>query len=63
MKSKNIILVVIVVILITLSIFTITILKNKFSNAKNDTFKNTTMRDREYSNIVYDINGNPIDNL
>ena len=60
MKSKNIILVVIVVILITLSIFTITILKNKFSNY---TFKNTTMRDREYSNIVYDINGNPIDNL
>lgn len=63
MVKKSIILIIIIVVLLTLSIFIITILENKSNDTGNNTDKNITMKDREYSNIVYDIDGNPIDNL
>lgn len=63
MVKKSIILIIAIVVLLTLSIFIITILENKSNDTGNNTDKNITMKDREYSNIVYDINGNPIDNL
>ena len=63
MVKKSIILIIIIVVLLTLSIFIITILENKSNDTGNNTDKNITMEDREYSNIVYDIDGNPIDNL
>ena len=63
MVKESIILIIIIVVLLTLSIFIITILENKSNDTGNNTDKNITMEDREYSNIVYDIDGNPIDNL
>lgn len=63
MVKKSIILIIAIVVLLTLSIFIITILENKSNDTGNNTDKNITMEDREYSNIVYDIDGNPIDNL
>lgn len=63
MVKKSIILIIAIVVLLTLSIFIITILENKSNDTGNNTDKNITMKDREYSNIVYDIDGNPIDNL
>lgn len=63
MVKESIILIIIIVVLLTLSIFIITILENKSNDTGNNTDKNITMKDREYSNIVYDIDGNPIDNL
>ena len=63
MRKKSIILIISIVVLRTFSIFTITIFKNKFNDAKSNATKNTTMKKLEYSNILYDINGNPIDDL
>ena len=63
MVKESIILIIIIVVLLTLSIFIITILENKSNDTGNNTDKNITMKDREYSNIVYDIDGNSIDNL
>lgn len=63
MVKKSIILIIAIVVLLTLSIFTIIFLENKSNDTGNNTDKNITMKDREYSNIVYDIDGNPIDNL
>ena len=59
MVKESIILIIIIVVLLTLSIFIITILENKSNDTGNNTDKNITMKDREYSNI----DGNPIDNL